>query len=105
MSNHDDNTPNHDDPVHWMIGKAQEETLFRKELMSLVCESLRHSDTAKRMRAWINDHIPKSAHHCTREDCWRLIRRAAKNGWLKYDAPPEQTLQEKLAELYEWSPD
>lgn len=88
--------------VSKVIEDAQTKSSVRKELMSIICEALKHGDTARQMMEWMEQRYPRYGRSCTREDCWRLIRRAARNGWLRYDPPPEQSLQQQLEERYEW---
>ena len=77
----------------------------RTELISLLCALLREGMSADEMRKAVESKWPEFAELITREDPWALIRAAASQGWLTFQAPIENELASLLEKKYDWETD
>jgi DNA-binding transcriptional regulator LsrR (DeoR family) len=76
----------------------------RREVISLICRLFLQGKKPVEIKKLIeeDERYSRYAPYFHREDAWRLIRRAAQDGWLEFAPPLEVDLAEKLARLYSW---
>jgi DNA-binding transcriptional regulator LsrR (DeoR family) len=90
-----------DDRIDQLMGRMSLHMRERMELMSLVCHLFCQGKTADQIAKVIRKD-PRYGNAFKREHAWRLVRYAAKEGWLRFTAPAEQQLAEVTAEKYDW---
>lgn len=90
-----------DDRINQLMNRMNLHTRERMELMSLVCHLFCQGKTADQIAKLVRKD-PRYGGSFKREHAWRLVRYAAKEGWLRFTAPAEQQLADALAEKYSW---
>ena len=90
-----------EDRIEQLMERTSLHSRERMELLSLVCHLFCQGKTADQI-AQVVRKDPRYGGSFKREHAWRLVRHAAKQGWLRFTAPAEQQLAEVLAEKYQW---
>jgi DNA-binding transcriptional regulator LsrR (DeoR family) len=92
-----------EDAVERLFDETRNREHLRIELMSLVCSLFLEGKNAHEIQTALQQSkYARYTRHFKREDSWRLVRKAAREGFLSFKPPLEFKLANGLVQRYRW---